>query len=114
MGAARCGTGHCMTPAISRSGLRWTKRGRWGAEEEQFALDYAIPPLRPALLDLRVDAPLGIPRFQDKLLGARLGDIEVGGSETEILEKLNAPAKDLAPHVVLTDHGETVLMPSLA
>src|SRR5439155_25110050 len=95
----RFGQRYCLKHSIFPFGLLWTHNGRWRAEEEQFALDYAIPPLRPALLDLRVEAPLGIPRFQDKLLGARIGDTEVGGSESEILEKLNAAVKDLDPDV---------------
>ena len=110
----RFGQRYCLKHAIFPFGLLWYSNGRWRAEEEQFALDYPIPPLRPALLDLRVDAPLGIPRFQDKLLSARVGDIEVGGSESEILEKLGAAVKKLDPDVILTDNGDAFLMSYLA
>ncbi|MEK6810658.1 MAG: DNA polymerase domain-containing protein, partial [Candidatus Thermoplasmatota archaeon] len=61
-----------------------------------------------------VDNPLGIPRFQDKLLGARLGEVEVEGSEPEILETLNAAVRDVDPDVVLTDGGDAFTMPYLA
>src|SRR5206468_12505667 len=110
----RFGQRYCLKHAIFPFGLLWTNNGRWRAEEEQFALDYPIPPLRPALLDLRVDTPLGIPRFPDKLLGARVGAIEVGGTESEILEKLGAAVRELDPDVVLTDNGDAFLMPYLA
>ena len=110
----RFGQRYCLKHGIFPFGLLWYGNGKWRAEEEQFALDYPLPKLRPALLDLRVDAPLGIPRFQDKLLGARVGDIEVSGSEPEILEKLNAAVKELDPDVVLTDNGDAFLMPYLA
>ena len=86
----------------------------WRMQEEQLALEYRLPPLRAALLDIAVDAPMGIPRLQDKLLGARLCEIDIGGSESEILEKLNAALRDLDPDVILTDGGDSFLMPYLA
>jgi len=86
----------------------------WRMQEEQLALEYKLPPLRAALLDIAVDAPMGIPRLQDKLLGARLCEIDIGGSEGEILEKLNAALRDLDPDVILTDGGDSFLMPYLA
>ncbi len=105
---------YAMEHGIFPMGLVRYANGRWTPEEEHFALDYPIPPLRPAVLDLHVDTPLGIPRFQDRLLGARVGDIEVSGSESEILERLNGAVKELDPDVILTDNGDAFLMPYLA
>jgi len=95
-------------------GLVDYSHGVWRMQEEQFALEYKLPPLRAALLDIAVDAPMGIPRLQDKLLGARLCEIDIGGSEGEILEKLNSALRDLDPDVILTDGGDSFLMPYLA
>ena len=95
-------------------GLVDYSNGAWRMQEEQFALEYRLPPLRAMLLDITVDNPMGIPRFQDRLLGARLGEIEIGGSESEVLEKLNAALRDLEPDVILTDGGDSFVMPYLA
>jgi len=95
-------------------GLVDYSNGAWRMQEEQFALEYRLPPLRATLLDITVDNPMGIPRFQDRLLGARLGEIEIGGSESEVLEKLNAALRDLDPDVILTDGGDSFVMPYLA
>src|SRR5437879_9988626 len=56
-------------------GLARYGNGIWTPEEEHFALEYPLPPLKRALLDLHVDNPAGIPRMQDKLLGARIDEI---------------------------------------
>ena len=95
-------------------GLLWHANGRWRAEEEQFALDYPLPRLRMARLLLDVDAPLGIPRLQDRLLGARLDDVAVQGSEPEILEKLGAAVRDADPDALVTEGGDAFTMPYLA
>ena len=95
-------------------GLLSYSHGLWRMQEEQFALEYKLPPLRATLLDIAVDNPMGIPRFQDKLLGARLGEIEIGGSESEVLVKLNATLRELDPDVLLTDGGDSFVMPYLA
>src|SRR2546425_913945 len=60
-------------------GLMHYANGVWRAEEEHFALDYPLPALRKSLLDLHVDNPAGIPRMQDRLLGARLDHVAIDG-----------------------------------
>ncbi|HLB69053.1 MAG TPA: DNA polymerase domain-containing protein [Thermoplasmata archaeon] len=110
----RFGQRYCLAHKIFPCGLLWYNNGRWRAEEEQFALDYPLPKLRAELLDIHIANPLGIPRFQDKLLGARIGDVGIEGSESETLEKLNAAVRDLDPDVVLTDGGDAFTMPYLA
>jgi len=95
-------------------GLVEHRDGEWRAVEEQFALDYELPPLKAAALDLEVDNPVGIPRLQDSLRGARVGDIEIRGTESEILEAVNREVKDQDPDILLTDGGDAFVMPYLA
>lgn len=110
----RFGQRYCQAKGIFPFGLVQYLDGRWRAEEEQFALDYAIPPLRPALLDLHVDAPLGIPRFSDKLLGARLDDAAIEGDEEAIVRGIGEAVRSADPDVLLTDGGDAFAMPYLA
>ncbi len=110
----RFGQRYCQAKGIFPFGLVQYLDGRWRAEEEQFALDYTIPPLRPALLDLRVDAPLGIPRFSDKLLGARLDDVEIDGDEEAVVRGIGEAVRSADPDVLLTDGGDAFAMPYLA
>ena len=95
-------------------GLVRYANGMWRAEEEHFALDYPLPPLRRALLDLHVDNPAGIPRFQDKLLGARIDDVEVDGSEESILRGIEDIVRSKDPDILMTDGGDAFVMPYLA
>src|SRR5207244_6579260 len=71
-------------------GLLHYANGVWRAEEEHFALDYPLPALRKSLLDLHVDNPAGIPRMQDRLLGARVDDVEIDGDVETILKGIDA------------------------
>ena len=95
-------------------GLLHYANGVWRAEEEHFALDYPLPALRKSLLDLHVDNPAGIPRIQDRLLGARVDDIEIDGDEESILKGIDAVVRSKDPDVLMTDGGDAFLMPYLA
>ena len=95
-------------------GLMHYANGVWRAEEEHFALDYPLPALRKSLLDLHVDNPAGIPRIQDKLLGARVDDVEIDGDEESILKGIDAVVRSKDPDVLMTDGGDAFLMPYLA
>jgi len=95
-------------------GLLHYANGVWRAEEEHFALDYPLPALRKSLLDLHVDNPAGIPRMQDKLLGARVDDIEIDGDAETILKGIDAVVRSKDPDVLMTDGGDAFLMPYLA
>jgi len=88
--------------------------GQWRAAEEPFALDYELPPLKAVALELDVDAPAGIPRLQDSLRGARVGEAAVGGTEGEIMEKITAEIRQQDPDVLLTDGGDAFVIPYLA
>src|SRR2546422_193721 len=66
------------------------------------------------LLDLHVDNPAGIPRMQDKLLGARVDDIEIDGDAETILKGIDAVVRSKDPDVLMTDGGDAFLMPYLA
>lgn len=88
--------------------------GRWKALEDRFALEYAIPDLTLAALDLHVANPLGIPRLQDRFLGFRLGEVEVEGrDEVELLHALGHAMVEVDPDIVLTDGGDSFLFPFL-
>jgi len=95
-------------------GLVRHANGRWTPEEEHFALDYPLPPLRKSLLDLRVDNPMGIPRTVDKLLGARVDEDEVDGDEEAVLQGIGELVRSKDPDVLLTDGGDAFTMPFLA
>ena len=95
-------------------GLLHYANGVWRAEEEHFALDYPLPALRKSLLDLHVDNPAGIPRMQDRLLGARVDDVEIDGDEESILKEIDAVVRSKDPDVLMTDGGDAFLMPYLA
>lgn len=86
----------------------------WRAEEEHFALDYPLPQLRRSLLDLHVDNPAGMPRMQDKLLGARVDDVEIDGSEEAILRGIDEVVRSKNPDILMTDGGDAFVMPYLA
>src|SRR5438309_1383867 len=74
---------YAMDHGLFPMGLVRYGNGIWTPEEEHFALEYPLPPLNRALLDLHVDNPAGIPRMQDKLLGARIDGVEIDGSEED-------------------------------
>src|SRR2546426_444682 len=95
-------------------GLLHYANGVWRAEEEHFALDYPLPALRKSLLDLHVDNPAGIPRMQDRLLGARVDDVEIDGDVETILKGIDAGGRSKDPDVLMTDGGDAFLMPYLA
>src|SRR3990172_6384533 len=105
---------YMMEHGIFPMGLVRHANGRWTPEEEHFALDYPLPPLRRSLLDLHVDNPMGIPRIQDRLLGARVDDDEVDGDEESILRGIEALVRSKDPDVLLTDGGDAFTMPYLA
>src|SRR3989442_10397261 len=80
---------YAMEHDIFPMGLVRYANGVWTAEEEHFALEYPLPALRKSLLDIHVDNPAGIPRMQDKLLGARIDDVDLDGDETSILRGID-------------------------
>ena len=87
--------------------------GSWRPLEEHFALEYELPDLRRDVLDVRIDAPAGIPRIDDRLLAASLGGDLVDGTEEDILRGINALVEDRDPDIVFTDGGDAFLMPYL-
>src|SRR3990172_1477650 len=105
---------YMMEHGIFPMGLVRHANGRWTPEEEHFALDYPLPPLRRSLLDLHVDNPMGIPRMQDRLLGARVDEDEVDGDEESILRGIEELVRTKDPDVLLTDGGGAFTMPFLA
>lgn len=105
---------YAMDHDLFPMGLVYYANGTWRAEEEHFALDYPLPPLKRALLDLHVGNPAGIPRFQDKLLGARIDDVEIDGSEESILKGIEEVIRSKDPDILMTEGGDAFVMPYLA
>src|SRR2546425_2824577 len=105
---------YAMEHDIFPMGLVRYANGTWTAEEEHFALEYPLPALRKSLLDIHVDNPAGIPRMQDKLLGARLDDVEIDGSEEAILRGIDEAVRSKDPDILMTDGGDAFTMPYLA
>jgi len=105
---------YAMDHGLFPMGLVRYGNGIWTPEEEHFALEYPLPPLKRALLDLHVDNPAGIPRMQDKLLGARLEGIELDGSEETILRGIDEAVRSADPDILMTDGGDAFVMPYLA
>src|SRR3972149_1544937 len=105
---------YAMDHDLFPMGLMRYANGTWRAEEEHFALEYPLPPLKRALLDLHVDNPAGIPRFRDKLLGARIDDVEIDGSEESILRGIEDDVRSKDPDILMTDGGDAFVMPYLA
>jgi len=105
---------YAMDHGLFPMGLVRYGNGIWTPEEEHFALEYPLPPLKRALFDLHVDNPAGIPRMQDKLLGARLEGIELDGSEETILRGIDEAVRSTDPDILMTDGGDAFVMPYLA
>ncbi|MFQ6012801.1 MAG: DNA polymerase domain-containing protein [Thermoplasmata archaeon] len=87
--------------------------GAWKRLEEPFALEYELPPLNEQCLDIQVDAPEGLPRYEDRLRGARLGETVLEGSEEAILEGLNRALLEEDPDILLTVNGDPFVIPYL-
>jgi DNA polymerase elongation subunit (family B) len=92
---------------------RTAYNGGWERLEEPFALEYELPPLNAQALDVQVDAPEGLPRYEDRLLTARLGETEVEGSEGAVLEGLNQTLREEDPDILLTVNGDPFVIPYL-
>jgi DNA polymerase elongation subunit (family B) len=105
---------YAMDHGLFPMGLVRYGNGIWTPEEEHFALEYPLPPLKRALLDLHVDNPAGIPRMQDKLLGARIDDIDLDGDAESILKGIDDVIRSKDPDVLMTDGGDVFVMPFLA
>ncbi len=101
---------YAMEHDIFPMGLVRYANGTWTAEEEHFALEYPLPALRKSLLDVHVANPAGIPRMQDKLLGARLDEVEIDGSEEAILRGIDEAVRSKDPDILMTDGGDAFTM----
>ncbi|MEE8198306.1 MAG: 3'-5' exonuclease, partial [Thermoplasmata archaeon] len=87
--------------------------GVWKRLEEPFALEYELPPLNVQAVDIQVEAPEGLPRYEDRLRTARLGETVLEGSEKAILEDLNQALQEEDPDILLTVNGDPFVIPYL-
>ncbi len=87
--------------------------GSWRPLEEPFALEYDLPPLKALELNIQVEAPRGLPRYEDRLLRAHLGEVTLEGREEDILEGLHRAIRKEDPDILLTRDGDPFVLPFL-
>jgi DNA polymerase elongation subunit (family B) len=92
---------------------RTAYNGTWKRLEEPFALEYELPPLNAQALDVQVDVPEGLPRYEDRLRAVRLGETVLEGPEEAILEDLNQALREEDPDILLTVNGDPFVLPYL-
>ncbi len=81
--------------------------------EDRFAFEYEKPPLRTADLDVSTAARHGVPAFEDRLVGAKVGEERVDGDEERILKGVVEMLDETDPDVVYTDGGDAFAIPYL-
>ena len=81
--------------------------------EDRFAFDYEKPPLDAATLGVSVAARHGVPSFDDRLLGAKVGGDCVDGDEERVLRGIEDLLDDADPDIVYTDGGDAFAIPYL-
>jgi len=81
--------------------------------DDRWALDYAMPPLKTAVLSAKVKPRKRIPNLDDPLAELHIDDITLEGEEREVLIGLVDTVKELDPDVIYTDSGDTFLLPYL-
>jgi len=91
---------------------------RWELEDDVWAYDYALPVLRKVKIEVGIAKQGRLPRFTDKIRGLSLesdgGKIEIGGrSEADKLLALVEAVREADPDFVLTNDGDTFLLPYL-
>lgn len=87
--------------------------GGWRTLENPFALEYDLPPLKSMELNIQVEAPQGLPRYEDRLLRAQLGEAVQEGREEDILEGLHRAIREEDPDILLTRDGDPFVLPYL-
>ncbi len=87
--------------------------GGWRTLEDPFALEYDLPPLKSLELNIQVEAPQGLPRYEDRLLRAQLGEAVQEGGEEDILEGLHRAIQEENPDILLTRDGDPFVLPYL-
>jgi DNA polymerase elongation subunit (family B) len=80
-------------------------------DDEQFALDYEVPPLKAA--ELKVFTGGRLPSMAAKLKAAELGGARLDGSEEDVLRALGDELRRIDPDVLYTDGGDSFAVPYL-
>jgi len=94
-------------------------RLHWDLKDDFWAYEYSIPGLRKVELDVEIAKEGRLPRFTDRIesisLKSDAGSLEVGGrTEADKLLALVAAVKYADPDFILTNDGDTFLLPYLA
>ena len=81
--------------------------------DNPYEIDYEQPPLTSAILSIRTEAVKGVPRFEDRLMSAKVdGDI-IDGPEEGIVRGIEGELRRRDPDVIYTDDGDAFSIPYL-
>ncbi len=94
-------------------------RLEWDLRDDVWKYDYALPPLRKVELDVSIAKQGTLPRFTDRIdeiiVRSDNGEIRLdSGSEADKILQLVDTVKCADPDFVLTNDGDTFLLPYLA
>ena len=81
--------------------------------EDRFAFEYEKPPLRATELSVSSASKHGVPAFDDRLVGAKVGDSVVDGDEERVLKGVVDLLGEADPDIVYTDGGDAFAIPYL-
>ena len=89
------------------------RNGAWVVTEPAELVDYELPPLRLAPLEVRWTGGTRLPGPGDRITEIRLGPERLEGAEEELVRALPSEIARLDPDVVLTDGGDALDLPWL-
>ncbi|MGM0510768.1 MAG: DNA polymerase domain-containing protein [Thermoplasmatota archaeon] len=89
------------------------KDGGWHGLERDDMINYSLPDLRTVHLDIEIDSDR-LPCKDHRLLSVEFGDEKIHGDEEEIIKGLNRSVERYDPDVIITEKGDTFIIPYLA
>ncbi len=89
------------------------KDGGWHGLERDEMINYSLPDLRIVELDIEIGSDK-LPCKDDRLLSVELGDEKIRGDEDVIIEELDREIERYDPDVIITEKGDTFVIPYLA
>jgi DNA polymerase elongation subunit (family B) len=81
--------------------------------DDPYEIDYEQPPLTSAVLSIRTEAVKGVPRFEDRLLSAKVDEDIIDGPEEDIVRGIEGELRRRDPDVIYTDDGDAFSIPYL-
>ena len=85
----------------------------WNVVDNQFTVHYPPPRLKVAELNVEVKRRGLLPSFEDSMESAGLGGQRFSGQEEDILRELQRVLERMDPDVVITQGGDSFLLPYL-